>query len=546
MKKSTLSALQKRIASYPGLGDPRAPGERDFLVPEQRPDQFLYGRQGPWPQPSPAHPLGEAPAVIAVPPLEWTLWNATIGTRYLQVQVGYPPVAAGNAVKQLGYTTPTDEAFGKILFDTGFTRFLNELTELDRRQFAPVLSGLPPVLRFAKYDFSAMDLVEPLEGMHCAPTKLLFTDDPRAPRIPVAILVGNVLVTPKDSAWGLAKIYVLQGCAYHMLFVVHPALHFPMDTVNAVVKTTVPYTHPLFQVLMPHTSYSLALNNAVLQSPQSVVNENPEGTWFDPLTGRAYNLKLLFAAGYMGLSEQRYSNAYPRFDYLNMPMGFDSDYGRWLAAYFDRAFLPFATTVANYLLRPPGDDRSVEESHFLRGYTQLWASHCSRYIYGFPDENAVLDPRVLGRAIAIYLWDTSVAHGADHASFGLQVPLVDKFLRIRRAPPATKDDPPVRPGEVFTGDDLYRGEMAQAMFFSPSAIKPNLDETYYAFTVPELALAQVKFHQDLLKVSEDPSLVQFMPLTVAQAHKMYDPPPPAEPLEYAQAFALTIPQSIQY
>ena len=72
MKKSTLSALQKRIASYPGLGDPRAPGERDFLVPEQRPDQFLYGRQGPWPQPSPAHPLGEAPAVIAVPPLGLT------------------------------------------------------------------------------------------------------------------------------------------------------------------------------------------------------------------------------------------------------------------------------------------------------------------------------------------------------------------------------------------------------------------------------------------------------------------------------------------
>lgn len=539
-KPALLKAIQKRIAAYPGLGDARRPGERNFLVPEVRPDQFLYGRGGPWPQPSPAHPLGEAPAVMAVPPMEWTLWNATIGTRYLQTQVGYPPLAAAKAVGNLAYTTPSDAEFNKMLFTTAFTRFLNELTALDRTQFSTVLAGYPEQSPLAKYDFSAMDLIDPLEGMHCAPTKVVFSNESPETRVPIAILVGRVLVTPRDSAWDLAKIYVLQGAAYHMLFVVHPALHFPMDSINAITKTSVPYTHPLFQLLMPHTSYSLALNNAVLHSPQSVVNEHPEGTWFDPLTGRAYNLKRLFAAGYMGLSEPRYSNAYPRFDYLNIPMGFDSAYGTWLQAYFE-VFLEFTTVVAEHLLAPPGKGRSTEESNFLRGYTQLWASYCAEAIYGFPDAGEILDPAVLARALAIYMWDTSVAHGADHASFGFQIPLVDKFLRIRRAPPESKDAPRVQPGEVFTGDDLYRGEMAQAMFFTPSAIKPNLHDTRYAFTDKTLFAAQQRFVDGLLAVSR--SKPWFMPLTVEQAYEMYDPERTLTP---EQAYALTIPQSIQY
>src|SRR5262249_36767027 len=68
-------------------------------------------------------------------------------------------------------------------------------------------------------------------------------------------------------AWNLAKIYALQGAAYHMLFVVHPALHFPMDSVNAITKTAVPHIHLLFQLLYPHTAYQLTLDNAVLEGP---------------------------------------------------------------------------------------------------------------------------------------------------------------------------------------------------------------------------------------------------------------------------------------
>ena len=31
------------------------------------PEDFLYDRRGPWPQPSPNHPFGEAPGVLHIP-----------------------------------------------------------------------------------------------------------------------------------------------------------------------------------------------------------------------------------------------------------------------------------------------------------------------------------------------------------------------------------------------------------------------------------------------------------------------------------------------
>lgn len=502
--------------------------------PALTPDQFLYGRKGPWTQPSPSHPLGEALEVLTIPPVETMLWNATIGQRYFKTQVGYPPEAAAKAVLDLAYTTPSDATFETELFSTAYQRYLKPLSANDRQLLASQPAAAPGAAAAGwKYDFSAMALVKPLEGMHCAPTVVYIAGAPAGSLQCVAIAVGNVVVRPADTAWGLAKIYALQGAAYHMLFVVHPALHFPMDSVNAVTKTAVPYTHPLFQLIYPHTSYTLALDNSVLESDQSVVNNHARGSWFDPLTGNAYNLKLLFAAGYAGLPDQPYADAYPAYDYMQPELlklagsapspVFDTPYSQWLTAYFQRAFLPFCRTVANAVLTADPAD----------SYVTRWARYLHASVRGFPDERQILDPECLATALAIYLWDVTVSHGADHHSFGLSVPVVDKFLRIRRAPPATRNDPPVAPGEIFNGDDQFRAQMAQAMFFAPFAIQPNLDQTYYAFTHPLLALEQVKFHADLLAVSLDGSLTQYMPLRAAGP---VDAPP----------YTLTIPASIQY
>ena len=125
----------------------------------------------------------------------------------------------------------------------------------------------------------------------------------------------------------------------------------------------------------------------------------------------------------------------------------------------------------------------------------------------------------------------------------------DQFLYGRKGPwpQPSPSHPLVEACEVLTippnemllwnstiGDDLYRGEMAQAMCFAPAAIQPNLAETLYPFTNPILGAAELKFHLDLLQVSADMSLTQVMPLVAAT-------PPATTP-----AYAVTIPASIQY
>jgi hypothetical protein len=375
-----------------------------------------------------------------------------------------------------------------------------------------------------KYDFSAMKLVKPLEGMYCAPVICVFVQDAAGNRSCAYIVFrgesGDVPVFPSGGySWNVAKISALQGAAYHMLFVVHPALHFPMDSINAITKTAVPQTHPLFQFLYPHTSYTLALDNAVLESPDSVVNNNAQGTWFDPLMGDAYNLKLLFAAGYTGLQDPYYGDAYPAYDYMKPQMGFDAEYGRWLAGYFE-PFLDFCKVVATEILT--ADKRDT--------YVTRWARYSSSYVQGFPDEKSILDKDCLAQAMAIFSWDVTVSHGGDHYSFGENVPAPYKFLRLRKPP----SDAITKVGDVANGDDLFRSEMAQQLFFGPHAMEPNLNDTFYPFTNPKLSAAQGVFHQRLLEVSKKFKYsddTPFMPLV-----------PKADKSDYYK----TIPASIQY
>jgi hypothetical protein len=475
--------------------------------------------------------LSEAYEVLNIPPVEALLWNVTIGERLLKTQVGYPAMAAGLAAKNLQYTGPTDAEFATMLFTTAYQRFLQPISVEDSQLLEREQIRFGSGAQTFKYDFRARALVEPLDGMYCAGTQVFISGSPGGKLVCEGIRVNGLMIMPSNSAWGLAKIYALQGAAYHMLFVVHPALHFPMDSVNAITKTAVPHTHHLFQLLYPHTSYTLALDNAVLEGPESVVNDNARGSWFDPLTGNAYNLKLLFGAGYAGLPDQPYGKSYPAYDYMRPQLlklkdsppspVFDTPYSRWLTAYYDRAFLPLCEVIAFAILEADPADT----------YVKRWAKYLNACVRGFPDEKQILDVECLARVLAIYMWDVTVSHGADHYSFGRNVAPVDKFLRIRRAPPTSPNDPPVAPGQIFTGDDLYRSEMAQQMFFLPWAIEPNLDQTYYSFTDPLLWAVQMGFHANLVAVSKDTTLTQYMPL------KASEPDVP---------FALTIPASIQY
>jgi hypothetical protein len=517
----------------------------DSSNPDLPPDQFLYGRKGPWPQPSPTHPLKEAAEVLSVPLIESLVWDATVGKRLLIGQAAFPALAAKDAVFDGQSLIPTDDEFNAMMLNTAYTRFMKPKLDADSRH----LDKAPNAAKFWQYDFSAMKLVEPLEGMYCAPVVCVVEQNGTGARKCLYIRFRgetdseDVFVFPGGGdAWNLAKIYVLQACAYHMLFVVHPALHFPMDSVNAITKTAVPHTHPLFQLLYPHTSYTLALDNAVLEGPNSVANNNVQGTWFDPLMSNAYNVKLLFGAGYSGLNNGGqnpwFGDAYPPYDFMKPQMGFDSPYGQWLAAYFP-PFLVFCKAVAHEIIKADKQDT----------YVTRWARYNSTYVRGFPDEKAIaprgmLDEDCLAQAMAIFMWDVTVSHGGDHYSFGLNVPTKFKFLRIRKYTPLPGPPPvggPTKVGDVANGDDLYRAELADRLFFGPHAMAPNLNETYYAFTNPVLAADQMFFHDALTAVSQQYQYgldKPFMPLDVTQAP---EPPDPA----YTN-YELTIPASIQY
>lgn len=498
---------------------------------EAPPDQFLYGRKGPWPQPSPSHPLQEAAEVLNIPPIESLVWNSTVGKRLLEMQQGYPGFAANAAILDQDLPIPGDDLFNQLMLNTAYSRFMKPASVTDRAY----LDDSAGATKVWKFDFSAMRLVKPLEGLYCAAVFCLFVQDASGQRRCNKIVFRgdtasqNVPIGPSDpvAVWNLAKVFALQGAAYHMLFVVHPALHFPMDSVNAITKTAVPYTHPLFQAIHPHTSYTLALDNAVLEGPESVVNNNAQGTWFDPLMGNAYNLKLLFGAGYAGLDDAWYGDAYPAYDYMKPQMGFDSDYGRWLAAYFP-PFQSFGKAVAKAILTKHAQDI----------YVIRWARYNASYIKGFPDEHAILDMDCLAQVVAIYMWNVTVSHGGDHYSFGRNVPAAYKFLRIRHRPPTIAPQPVAinTVSDVCSGDDLYRAEMAQQMFFGPHAMLPNLFDTLYPFTDKALFQAQnvLKIELDLVsqrfKYGQD---TPFMPLK-------------PQPGDGDDPYANTIPASIQY
>lgn len=516
------------------------------------PDQFMYRRQGPWPQPSPSYPLLCANEVLNIPELEQMQYNLAIGARYMRDTIGFAPVAAEMGIADMAWAGPTDERLHQLMFETEFTRFIKELDDTDKKR-CDVVGFKEVSAKTRKYDFSAMRLIvnRTIEGTYTAGTILIYEHDRAAGHKIKGIFLNaddetnegkDVWIRPGDAAWELAKLYLLQGAAYHVQFVVHPALHFPMDAVNAITKSAVPVTHPLLQLLLPHSGYQLPLDHAVLESAESLVNNNAQGTRFDPLMADGYDLKVLFGAGYGGLPKEDFGNAYPRYDYMNPQKGFDSPYGEFLQAYYE-PFETFCTTVADYILAPGHEH--------LREYAWRWMHYNHAHVFGFPKADQLTERGKLAQAMAIYMWDCSVAHAADHANYTWCVASKERCLRIRIPPPESADQPPMRDGKrvelagnIATVDDYARSEMCTWMFFKPWTVDRNLADTLYAFTDMKLVQAAKQFKKALEKVSERADIHQYMPLKAGQLRD--GPRDDGEPGDAKAEYKDTIPPSVQY
>jgi hypothetical protein len=494
--------------------------------PDLPADQFLYQRKGPWPQPSPSYPMEQAPEVLNIPPIETMLWNQAIGARYLKTEMFFAIGAAANAAAGSQLDIPSDAEFVRMMTRSVYARFLKRVEGGNTWGAS----------------FYAMNLIADatLPGTYVQHVNCIFTQNAdlfTCAGMEIPLIPGNepLVVKPGDPAWNLAKAYALQGASYIGLFVVHPALHFPMDSVNAITKTAVPRNHLLFQLLHPHSSYALAVNNAVLVTDDGVLSSNPQGTWFDPLTAEGLVIKRLFGAGYAGNRDR--PDLYPQYNYMQPWMDDSVSYGRCLKLYF-APFLTFCTTVATEILTDSPNDT----------YVVRWANYLNAHLHGFPDGKEILKIDVLAKALAIYMWDVTVSHAADHYSYANDITpkapgpagttlAAWKFLRLRVPPPQQSSDGAgvKQVGDVCHPDDLFRAEMAQEMFFKSATIWPNLMDTTYAFTSPRLLQAQLKFHDDLKVVSAQVANVMpnFMPL-VAQD--------PTNASQYSQ----TISASIQY
>ena len=88
--------------------------------------QYLYDRKGPWPQPNPAHPFGEAPAVVHIPKKEKRTWYWNIGLRYMRNMLTYWPVALYKAWKNPSWEILSDETFSDQIYTSPLSKFLNK------------------------------------------------------------------------------------------------------------------------------------------------------------------------------------------------------------------------------------------------------------------------------------------------------------------------------------------------------------------------------------------------------------------------------------
>lgn len=465
---------------------------------------FLYNGKGPWPQPNPRHPRGEAPVVLSIPKDQMRDFNRHVGFRYIRELLFGWPAAAWKAATAEVREYPSDAAFSKMMTTSIYSKLLSPLSGgQDEAPFRELIERGGGAT-FYKIDLSAMRHVEPYRDMHVAPT-LSLVEERGSRREVVAIEVAGLLVEPADvNAWNLAKLFVLQGASYATLFTEHPNLHFPFDAINAITQTILPTDHVVFQLLYPHLRFQLALNDAVLGASSSVITDF-RPTIYAPFTADASSgLLELFVAGYRGVTGR---SGYPRYDFEARPKRPPSEYGTFLGAYYD-TILDFTRVVAD---KVSPHDRLIRD----------WADYIVDWIPGFPGPDDIGKPGVLAETLARIVWDLTVGHGADHATFSYDVSPEMKFLRIRVAPPASRDIAPVDIRDATRWVDRFKMRLAHRMFFEPIGFT-KLINTDYNFADPELAAAQNDFHAALyrtdsalpneskyMKLADIPASIQF-------------------------------------
>ena len=416
---------------------------RDLPFPDLPIDAFLYGHEGPWPQPSRDHPFGQAPEIYNIPQEEWADWKKYVGSYYLDkiaefgLEAGVRSLesAFGNAQD---YAPITDAEFTTLLCEGLYSKFLSPLDPRDQRTFKDYITSSGDY-EYWKSDYSCMRVVrQPWAGEAVAASIALLRRPRNDPGFKYEVLalmlqvwdaqrqqfIDSEIFTPADGeAWRVARYFVLQGAIHRINLIDHTEVHFPADAINAITKTVLPKANLVLRLLQPHLWLSLPVNNTVLEGQRSLINRD---TWYpwSPFVAKGDEVRRLLPFGWYGSAyyaakdaiDEPYrdpyfdepNSSYPAFTYDPIPPEIPSRYGEFLNAYFApvRKFVRGVVEQMN-----DADWREI-------GY---WAQHISTWLPGFPTredltgaDGQTRDKELLADTLAHFIWNASVRHSADH------------------------------------------------------------------------------------------------------------------------------------
>lgn len=467
---------------------------------EFRPKDFHMKRKGPWPQPSPAHPWGESPA-LHLPLREKIDWWTWIGSRYVATLSLAPYFLLKGWLKP-GLKEVDDQRLEWFLNETMLSKFLTDkFDDKDREIFGSIMEAEDRDWYIV--DLEAVKVVKPISGVHCSGSKTLLYKIDSHPDHEGGerFIVHSIYIDESDEifqstdgdSWELAKYYVLQGSALCSTLVTHPIQHFPNDSINAVTKTALPKDHIIYKLLYPHLRFTLPLENAVLNYKSSLLQEK---WWmvYAPYPGGPDGLRDLLVEGYKGIKGNA---SYPPFSFPMKEPSIETKYGTYLRAYYK----VFGEFVAKIIKDIPQDDI----------WTKRWADYVNKHVNDFPNGEQIFEGDNLHKALTSFLFTVTVGHSVDHYNYGK--------LNKREIPLRIRQDPPKK-GIKLKGRkklcnpiDLMKYYMADTLFFSPSTVT-SLMNTKYNLNSADQKAAIKEFKQELRKTEEEllKKGIHYMPL----------------------------------
>jgi hypothetical protein len=459
--------------------------------------EFLYGHEGPWPQPASDHPYAQAPEVLNVPAAEAADWTRHIGTYYSKIgrkagteaakYAGEMALAAGIQ----GYSDVDDALFAQLMCEGLFSKFLCELDPIDKVTFAEHLVDQASH-QYLKLDFSCMRVIEQPWGQapsdesaginpqYVAPTVVLVrrpkpaeptSDEPNFDWEAVAISVATYERTETglrwsekqtpfgladQESWWLLKLFSLQGAIHRINLIDHTKVHFPSDTINSITKTILPRWHWVHKLLVPHFWLTLPVNNAVLEGDRSIINRE---TWYPwaPFGASGGEVRKLLGFGWLG---DPGNSAFPGYSFALRPESTTdandprkvvttfiglraSRYALFLEAYHG-ATLEYTKSLVAFMF--DREKRTVTDEAFQLEMLEIrnWAQHIADLLPGFPGGNEILDQVTLAETLAMVIWNAAIVHTADHTLlhqlFEKRVPM-PYVLRVPPPQPSPKPVP---------------------------------------------------------------------------------------------------------